>query len=56
MQILDLNFFLGKFVFFFGDDSSQNIFVYQLTLDILKLKKENGTDYVSSWKSKGGYT
>ena len=50
MQILDLSFFLGKFFIFFGDVSSQNIFVYQLTVDILKLKKENGTDYVLNWK------
>ena len=27
-------------------------FVYQPTLDALELKKDKGTDYVLSWKSK----
>ena len=28
-------------------------FFYQPTLDTLELKKDKGTDYVLSWKSKG---
>ena len=31
------------------------MFVYQPTLDTLKLKKDKGTDYVLSWKSNGVY-
>ena len=31
------------------------MFVYQPTLDTLKLKKDKCTDYVLSWKSKGVY-
>ena len=38
------------------DDGSQNMFVYQPTLDTLQLKKDKGTDYVLSWKSKWVYT
>ena len=37
LQTHDLSFFLGKFLF--GDDGFQDIFVYQLTLDTLELKK-----------------
>ena len=29
------------------------MFVYQQTLDKLKFKKDKGTDYALSWKSKG---
>ena len=32
------------------------MFVYQPTLDMLKLKKGKSTDYAISWKSKGLYT
>ena len=35
-----------------SDDRSQNMFVYQPTLE---LKKDKGTDYVLSWKSKSTY-
>ena len=48
----DYNFFLGK-IYFTNNDGSQNTFVCQPTLDVLELKKEKGTDYVLSWKSKG---
>ena len=48
----DYNFFLGT-VYFTSNDGSQNTFVYQPTLDALELKKDKGTDYVLSWKSKG---
>ena len=37
----------------FGDDSFQNIFVYQTTFNMLELKKDKITDYVIDWKSKG---
>ena len=30
------------------------MFLYQPTLDVLELKKDKDTDYVLSWKSKGG--
>ena len=48
----DYNFFLGK-IYFTNNDGSQNTFACQPTLDVLELKKEKGTDYVLSWKSKG---
>ena len=47
-------FFLGSMCFT-SDDGSQNMFVYEPTLDMLELKKGNGTNYVLSWKSKGVY-
>ena len=31
------------------------MFLYQLTLDTLKLKKDNGIYYVLSWKAEGAY-
>ena len=31
------------------------MFIYRPTLDTLKLKKDNSTDYVFSWKSNGVY-
>ena len=43
----DYNFFLGR-ICFASNDGSQNTFVYQPTVDILKLKKDNGTDYILS--------
>ena len=46
------NLFLGR-IYFTSNGGSQNIFVYQPTLDTLELKKDKGTDYVLSWKSKG---
>ena len=48
----DYNVFLGR-MHFTGNDRSQNAFVYQPTLDKLKLKKYKGTDYALSWKSNG---
>ena len=48
----DYNFFLGR-IYFTSNDGSQNTFVYQPTFDTLELKKDKGTDYVLSWKSKG---
>ena len=38
---------------FTNNNGSQNIFVYQPTLDTLELKKDKSTDYILSWKSKG---
>ena len=40
-------------MYFASNYGSWNTFVYQPTLDMLELKKYNGTDYVLSWKSKG---
>ena len=42
-------------MYFTSNDGSQDTFVYQLTLDLLELKKDKGTDYVLSWKSNGVY-
>ena len=39
------NFFLDR-IYFISNDGSQNMFVYQPTLDTLELKKDKGTDYV----------
>ena len=50
--IKNYNFFLG-IIYFASTDGSQNTFVYQPTLDTSELKKDKGTDYVLSWKSKG---
>ena len=50
----DYNFSLGK-TYFTSNHGFQNTFAYQPTLDTLKFKKEKGTDYVLSWKSKGVY-
>ena len=36
LETNDLNYFLGKK--FFGDDGSQNMFVYQPTFNMLELK------------------
>ena len=52
LQKDDLNYFLGKT--FFDDDGSQTLFVYQPTINTLLLE-DNGTDYISNWKSKGIY-
>ena len=51
----DYNFFFGR-MYFTSEDGSQNMYVYQLALDTLELKKDKGTDYGLSWKSKGVFT
>ena len=51
----DYKFFLGT-VYLASNDGSQNTFVYQPIIDTLEIKKDKGTDYVLSWKSKGLYT
>ena len=43
-------------MYFTSNNRSQITFVYQPTLDTLDLKKDKGTDYIFSWKSKGVYT
>ena len=50
----DYNFFLGR-IYFKSNDESQNMFIYQPTLDMLELKKDESIDYVLSWKSNGVY-
>ena len=40
----DYNFFFGR-MYFTSEDGSQNMYVYQLALDTLELKKDKGTDY-----------
>ena len=47
----DCNFFLGR-IYFKSNDGSKNMFVYPPTHDTLESKKEKGTDYVLSCKSK----
>ena len=42
-------------MYFTSNGRSQNIFVYQPTLDTVELKRDKGTDYVLSWKSNGLY-
>ena len=42
-------------IFFTSNDESQNIFVYQPTLNVLELKKDKVTEYTIGWKSKGLY-
>ena len=42
-------------IYFTSNDGSQNMFVYQPTLNTLELKKDKGTDHVLSWKSKRVY-
>ena len=54
LETHDLSYLLGKN--FFGDDGSQNMFIYQPKLSTLELKKDKDTNYVFSWKSKGVYT
>ena len=46
--------FLGR-MYYTTNDESQNMFIYQSTLDTLELKKDKGADYVLSYKSKGVY-
>ena len=48
------HFFLGR-MYFTSNDGSQNIFIYQPTLDTLELEKHIGTNCVLSWNSKGVY-
>ena len=45
---------MGK-IYCTSNDGSQNIFVYQPTFNVLELKKDKGTEYIISWKSKGVY-
>ena len=42
-------------MYFTSNDETQNMFVYQLILDSLKLKKDKSNGYVLSWKSNGVY-
>ena len=42
-------------MYFTNNDGSQNTFIYRPTLDMLELKKDEGTDHVLSWKSNGVY-
>ena len=48
------NFFLDR-IYFTSDDGSQNMFVYQLTFNVLELKNDKGTKYIISCKSIGIY-
>ena len=46
------SFFLGG-IYFTSDDGSENMFVYQPNLNVLRLKKDKCIEYIISWKSKG---
>ena len=48
LKTYDLDYLLGKN--FFGDDGSQNMFVYQKIFNMLELKTEKGTNYFICWK------
>ena len=64
IKTFDLNYFFDKF--FFDDDGFQNMFIYQLPLNMLELKEHKDTELsvywntqhsnVIEWKSKGAYT
>ena len=45
--------FLSKIIF--GNDGSQNMFLYQPTLNKIEPVKDKATNYVLSWKSKWVY-
>ena len=51
LEAFNSGYFYGNF--FFSDDRFQNVHVYQSALATLELRKDKGTDYVLSWKSKG---
>ena len=42
-------------MYFASDDGSQNMAIFQQTLDMLGLKKDQLIDYILGWKSKGVY-
>ena len=42
-------------MYFTSNDGYRNMFVFEPTLDLLESKKDKGTDYILSWKSKGIY-
>ena len=42
-------------IYFTSNNGSQNTFNYQPTLDTLEFKKDKGTGYNLSYKSKGVY-
>ena len=48
------NFFFGR-IYFTSNDGSQNMFVYQPTVDTLESKIDSGTYSIFGWKSKGVY-
>ena len=64
IKTFDLNYFFDKF--FFDDDGFQNMFIYQLPLNMLEIKEDKDTELsvywntqhsnVIEWKSKGAYT
>ena len=54
MQTHNSSYFLDKNIF--GDDGFRNMFAYQPILDMFELKRDIGTYYVFSCKSKGVYT
>ena len=49
-----INIFLGR-IYFTSNDGSQNMFIYQPTLNMLELKNDKSTEYIISWKSKELY-
>ena len=43
-------------MYFTSDDGSQNMFFLSTIIWYVRVKKDKGTDYVLSWKSKGVFT
>ena len=50
METYGLSYFLGKF--FFDEDGSQSMFVYQPILSMLQLKTNKGCFCQNIWKDK----
>ena len=45
LQMFDLSYFLGKL--YFCDDGFGNMFVNEATFNMLELKEDKGTEYLS---------
>ena len=45
LQMFDLSYFLGKL--YFCDDDFGNMFVNEATFNMLELKEDKGTEYLS---------
>ena len=55
IRLLIMTYDLGR-MYFTGNDSLQNMFVYQPTLRMLQLQKYKVVNFVIRWKSKGIYS
>ena len=50
----DYNFFLGR-TYFTRNDGYRNMFIYQATFNMLKLRKDKSTENIIGSESKGVY-